>query len=802
MATLTYTNTTPTGLFDNTFVTSIINISGLNGQLITGVSMTVLGLEHNWLRDLDILLVAPDGRNLMVMSDMMGTDDAVYADVTFSDDGIVTLPTGSTATDLETGTYLPLAIDNTETLADYGLGAGILNHASGNGVISFASAFTNAAANGAWTLYLSDDSTIDGGSAAGWSLTVETDGNLVTVDGSASGDAILFNATSATGGTYQVTGQNQVGYADVEGFIINALDGNDIVIASDGNDTITGGGGQDSLYGGGGNDRFVIGTGDRTSAEIYDGGSGIDELRLEFTLSGNETYDLRGVQLGSIETIHWGAVSGGGSLTLEFLATQIWSGQLSSTVNMSGRAGFTDRVEFTMGAANFLDLSSVGFTGFSDATDRVSVRGDSSNETILGSSVADSISGYNGDDLIYGGVGNDSLYGGGGDDVFWGGAGADILSGSLGFDYARYDDANWGNLTIRLDDSSLNIGAAAVGDTYSSIEGLVGGTGNDAIHGDTSTNHLIGLGGNDSLYGGNANDTLEGGAGADLLDGGDGTDRVSYSGSATGLRVDLQVSATNTGIAAGDTFVSIEDIFGSALGDSLLGDTGANVIWGDGGNDIYLDGRIGNDTIYGGDGNDVMIGGWGADSLDGGAGIRDRVQYTDSSVGLRVDLQVSATNTGIAAGDVFAGVEDLYGSFHSDLLLGDAGANIIWGAGGNDGLYGRLGNDTLLGGAGADTFVFDSTLGAGNVDTILDYSVADDIIHLENAVFAALAAGALSAGAFVTGAAATAAGHPIIYNSATRALLYDADGNGGGAAVQFATLSAGLAMASTEFLVI
>ena len=80
--------------------------------------------------------------------------------------------------------------------------------------------------------------------------------------------------------------------------------------------------------------------------------------------------------------------------------------------------------------------------------------------------------------------------------------------------------------------------------------------------------------------------------------------------------------------------------------------------------------------------------------------------------------------------------------------------------------------------------------------------VADDIIHLENAIFTALAAGALSAGAFATGAAASAAGHRIIYNSATGALMYDADGNGAGAAVQFATLSAGLAMASTEFLVI
>ena len=612
MATLTYTNTTPTGLFDNTFVSSAINISGLNGHLITGVSMTVLGLEHNWLRDMDILLVAPDGRNLMVMSDLMGTDDAVYADVTFSDAGIVTLPPGSTGTDLETGTYLPFTADNTETLADYGLGAGILNHASGNGVISFASSFTNAVANGTWTLFLSDDAPIDSGSAAGWSLTVQTNGSFVTVEGSASGDAILFSATSATSGTYQVTGQNPVGYADVTGFIINALDGNDVVIASDGNDTITGGGGQDSLYGGGGNDQFVIGTGDRTSAEIYDGGSGLDELRMEFALAGSETYDLRSDQLRSIETVRWADVGGAGTLTLEFLASQVGNGNLASNVSMIGRAGFTDRVEFTMGSSSFLDLSGIVFSNFSDATDRMAVRGDASNETIIGSSINDSISGYNGDDFIFGGAGDDSLYGGGGNDHIWGGAGADLYNGSLGTDYARYDDANHGNLMIRLDDPMMNTGAAAVGDTYSQIEGLVGGLGNDTVIGDGFNNFLFGGGGADLIYGGDGNDYLSGDAGADNLWGGLGADaHIGGSGAEIdyaryddanygNLTLRLDNSAFNAGAAAvGDTYNGIEGLVGGAGADVIIGNGLANYLFGSGGAD-YIDGQGGNDYLNGG----------------------------------------------------------------------------------------------------------------------------------------------------------------------------------------------------------
>jgi serralysin len=108
----------------------------------------------------------------------------------------------------------------------------------------------------------------------------------------------------------------------------------------------------------------------------------------------------------------------------------------------------------------------------------------------------------------------------------------------------------------------------------------------------------------------------------------------------------------------------------------------------------------------------------------------------------------------------------------------------------------------LFGGAGADTFVFDSAFGASNVDRIADFSVADDTIHLDDAVFRGVKTGQLSQAAFYAGAAAHDADDRIIYNANTGALSYDADGNGSGAAVQFATVSTGLGLTSADFYVV
>lgn len=99
--------------------------------------------------------------------------------------------------------------------------------------------------------------------------------------------------------------------------------------------------------------------------------------------------------------------------------------------------------------------------------------------------------------------------------------------------------------------------------------------------GDTGDNTLTGTAGSDRLRGFAGNDKLIGNAGADILDGGDGEDTASYATATAAVKVNLVAgSEPNTGDAAGDTYVSIENLIGSDFGDYLAGNDANNKIWG------------------------------------------------------------------------------------------------------------------------------------------------------------------------------------------------------------------------------
>jgi Ca2+-binding RTX toxin-like protein len=117
-------------------------------------------------------------------------------------------------------------------------------------------------------------------------------------------------------------------------------------------------------------------------------------------------------------------------------------------------------------------------------------------------------------------------------------------------------------------------------------------------------------------------------------------------------------------------------------------------------------------------------------------------------------------------------------------------------------INGGAGPDMLTGRGGGDAFFFTTALGGGNIDQILDFQAGLDKMALDDAVFAGLPGGALAAGAFRSGTSAQDADDRIIYDPATGALYFDADGAGGAAQVQFATVSSGLGLGAGDFVVV
>ncbi|AGI68983.1 hemolysin-like calcium-binding domain-containing protein [Octadecabacter antarcticus 307] len=242
------------------------------------------------------------------------------------------------------------------------------------------------------------------------------------------------------------------------------------------------------------------------------------------------------------------------------------------------------------------------------------------------------------------------------------------------------------------------------------------------LTGTSGNNTLIGTSELDVLSGLNGNDILRGGAGADTLYGGEGVDWVQYIGSPEGVTVDLTVDGSgfqsaSGGDATGDVISGFERVVGSDHADTLTGNDEGN----------YL---------IGGAGNDTLIGGAGADALFGGSGI-DIASYATSATGLTVRLDGTGS-TGNALGDTFDGIENLIGSGGDDLLVGDAGANVLEGGNGDDTLIGGSGADVMHGQSGDDTVTYaDSATGVGaRRDGLVGWGGAagDEIFTVENLI--------------------------------------------------------------------
>src|SRR3984893_4649397 len=302
--------------------------------------------------------------------------------------------------------------------------------------------------------------------------------------------------------------------------------------------------------------------------------------------------------------------------------------------------------------------------------------------------------------------GNNTLNGGAGSDVLEGRGGADVLNGGLGFDFASYESSP-GAVTVRLPgtggadtQTATATGADATGDSFISIEGLIGSAFDD------------------SLTGNSLNNILAGGLGNDILDGKGGIDTADYSldhffdptfRAANKIIATLGASGSNGNVQefeavgdihtltvtftqiSSDTLISIENITGTSGNDVLTGNEQDNVLDGRAGDDV-LDGGLGNDTLIGGPGNDIVSYASHNDlpslftehdlislGLNGADGSYARATFLPFQV---------------VEADVLRGIENVIGSNHSETINGNEKDNT---------LDGGLGDDIIIGGGGSDT---------------------------------------------------------------------------------------------------
>lgn len=532
---------------------------------------------------------------------------------------------------------------------------------------------------------------IDGG--AGFDTAVFATGTVpytVTANGG------VITVTSSEG-TDTLTNVERLRFGGVD-LAVGALTGA-VLIGTTTGETLTGGTGDDTLFGFAGND--VLNGGSGLDTANYAGAAGAVTARID-TQSASNDGDGGSDTFTSIENITGSAFN---DLLVGDGAANVLSGGLGRDTIIAG--GGNDTLGGGEGAANEL------YGGAGDDTYIVETLGDSivevagegtdtvqsrmyqtnlsanvENLTYVGTSTFTGV-GNGLSNVITGGAQRDVLLGQGGDDILIGGAGAaNELYGGAGNDTYVLDVAD---SIIEGADSGLDTVQLRALRGYTlgaNVENAIAvGTGDFAITGNALDNVLTG---------GGMADTLQGGIGNDTLNGGGGIDTVTYILSTGGVyaRLDAQ-RGLNDGQGGQDAFTGIENLTGSNLRDTLMGNAGDNVI----------DGAIGDDVLLGFDGNDTLIGGQGGgfNEMYGGRG--DDL-YVVSAGDTLIEAAGEGTDTVETSNGAFllaANIEILtYTGSGNFAGTGNAGNNVINGGAGTDILNGLAGDDTLNGGLGDD----------------------------------------------------------------------------------------------------
>lgn len=318
--------------------------------------------------------------------------------------------------------------------------------------------------------------------------------------------------------------------------------------------------------------------------------------------------------------------------------------------------------------------------------------------------------------------------------------------------------------------------------------------------------------GDDTVYGNGGNDLLIGHGGADYLDGGEGDDIFVIGGFGSG------VQGTTSKADDGNK----EWIATGAKHDVIVG--------GDGVDTLRITTGIGANTKANGT---VVLNDANFQSMEvvqvGGTVGRLNVENTDLQLlndhyyfkanGTVADLSNTLGNNGGTINNV---VVDASGVTANGLRFeGNANQQTFIGTTQADVFVGNGGNDTLTGGAGADTFVFgkvyeqvvtgssttvqtytNTAFNLTGVDTITDFTRGTDKIELHLDQYSQLAGFNSSMLRVNSTGTAQDANDYLVYNTTTKTLSYDADGNGSGAKVDIAILTGVNTLSASDFVIV
>ena len=559
----------------------------------------------------------------------------------------------------------------------------------------------------------------------------------------------------------------------------------DVITMAGGNDTASGGTGNDTIQGGKGSDTL-------------DGGTGTGDT-LDYS-------DFHMPGAGFTLVLKGAAVS-----TTSFTSKDLWGNDVTDTdtfrnfENVTGSDG--DDTITGDGQANVIKgglgndvLDGAGGIDTLDYSDpyqdgpglTIVLKGATASTVVTSNGLVTEMDTFKNFENVIGSSGRDSITGDAGANVIDGRLGADTMTGGAGNDTFIVSDA--GDRVFEAAGGGTDSVLARVSYTLTAgqqIESLAAAdrTGLDTLNltGNAFANTITGNDGANVLNGAAGADTMIGGAGSDTYTVDNTGDRCVEAIGAAGT--DLVYASVTYSLAGYDlenlTLRGTDNISGTgnALANTITGNSGANI----------LNGAAGADKLIGGGGSDRYYVDTSADLVVEASGAGSDIVYASVSyrlgAGQEIEQLITTTDAGTSA-------LNLTGNEFGNRLKGNAGDNT---------LNGGLGADTLYGLKGKDTFVFNTTLSSGNVDHLGDFSAVDDTIKLAKSIFTALSSGTLSSGAFkdLSVAGATIDSNDrILYDKATGALSYDADGSGSKAAVKFAIIDTKAALTASDFFIV